>query len=135
MKKLTPEWILRISFAVMYLYSGFDLATHPTAWTWAIPYWLRQLINSVVPLNGYIRFQGVIEIIIALFFLAWFLKPSIVKWIVLLSTLEMAVILFLTFVPFNAQNLLVTFRDIGLLGGLIALSLILFGKDKPAPAI
>jgi hypothetical protein len=135
MKKLTAECTLRLGFGIMYLYSGFDLLQHPTAWHWAIPYWMRQMVISVIPLNTYLRVHGAIELILAACLLAWFLKPRIVKYVAAIAALEMAGILFLTFVPFSAQNFLVTFRDIGLLGGLIALSLILFEKDKPTPAI
>lgn len=124
-EKISPEWSLRIFTGLMYLYSGQDLLRHPTAWLWAIPHWLKQIISSVIPLITYLQIQGVVEIAIALVFLAWFLKPKIIKYAALLSTLEMAAILILAFTPFSETNFSFTFRDVGLLGGSFALFLIL----------
>ena len=121
LKKLTPEWALRLGLGIMYLYSGFDIFSHPSAWYWAMPYWLKQFITSFVSLGAYLKLQGVLEIIFAAIFLAWFLKPAFVKWVALLSTLEFAAILLLAFVPWNETNFLITFRDIGLLGASLAL--------------
>ena len=101
----------------------------PGAWHWALPYWLTQIIGSVVSIDTYLRFQGGVEILMALCLLAWFLKPAIVKYAALLSTLEMAAILALAFLPFSETNFLITFRDIGLLGGSAALAGILWQKE------
>ena len=129
-KRISPEWALRIGFAVMYLYSGFDLMTHPTAWYWALPFWLKNLISHIVNLDTYLRFQGAVEIVFALVLLAWFAKPLVVKIVAVLSALEFAVILALAFLPWSAANFLITFRDLGLLGGLIALFLIFSDKSS-----
>lgn len=125
MNKLNPMWVLRITLGTMYLYSGLDLFRHPTAWTWAIPYWLRTSMGQVVEVASYIKFQGVIEIVFALVLLAWFLKPSLVRWAAFFSTLEMAGILALAFLPFSESNFLITFRDIGVLGASLSLFLLL----------
>lgn len=130
LKKLSPEWSLRIGFGVMYLYSGQSLINNPTAWKWAVPFWLRKLIETVVPLETYLKIQGAGEIFLALILFAWFLKPKIVKWAAALSALEMAGILLLGFIPFSETNFFFTFRDIGLLGGAVALTTILFQKER-----
>ena len=119
---------MRLGLGLMYLYSGQDLIRHPTAWYWALPYWLKNAIASTVLLDAYLRFQGAVEILFALVFLGWFLKPAIVKWVALLSTIEFAVILLLAFMPWSEANFLITFRDIGLLGGSLALFLLLHRK-------
>ena len=120
---------MRIGLGAMYLYSGYDLMAHPTAWHWALPYWLRQVITQFMPLDTYLRMQGVVEIIMALVLLAWFLQPVIVKWIAMLSALEFLTILVFAFVPFSEANLLITFRDIGLLGASLALLATLLRKN------
>ena len=130
LEKISPEWSLRIGIGAMYLYSGFDLFFHPKAWSWALPYWLREFINSIIPLDTYLKTQGIGEIIMAIILLSWFLKPQIVKWFALLSALEMFGILALGFLPFNIENFSTTFRDIGLLGGSLALFLLLLQKEK-----
>ena len=81
-------------------------------------------------IDAYLQFQGVVEIMFALVLLGWFLKPKLVKWVALLSTLEFAVILFLAFVPWSEANFLITFRDIGLLGGALALVSLLARKEN-----
>ena len=129
LSKVSPEWPLRIGIGVMYLYSGQDLITSPTAWHWALPYWLQQIVGQVISIDTYLRLQGGVEIIMALCLFAWFLKPAFVKYIALLSTLEMAAILILAFLPFSENNFLMTFRDIGLLGGSLALTTILIQKS------
>ncbi|HEY4497376.1 MAG TPA: hypothetical protein VJC20_01305 [Candidatus Paceibacterota bacterium] len=117
-------WSLRLGFGIMYLYSGYDLIAHPTAWHWAVPLWLRTTIMYAVDLNTYLQFQGAIEIVFAVVLLAWFLKPIWVKWVAFLSVIEFGAILFLAFLPWSEANFLITFRDIGLLGGAIALVII-----------
>lgn len=136
-KKISPEWALRLGIGVMYLYSGQDLIFSPTAWHWALPYWLRQAITSVVPIDSYLRIQGAAEIALALVLLAWFLGPKWIKWAALISTLEMAGILALAFIPWSETNFSITFRDIGLLGGSLALFCLLVEKEERAtqPAV
>ena len=128
--KINPEWSLRLGFGITYLYSGLDLIRHPTAWYWALPLWFKNLITSAVNLNTYLRFQGIIEIFFAVVLLGWFFKRATVKIVALLSALEMALILAFAFLPWSEANFLITFRDIGLLGGAVALLAILFKKDR-----
>ncbi|MBI2034089.1 MAG: hypothetical protein HYT13_03270 [Candidatus Liptonbacteria bacterium] len=128
--KISPEWSLRLGFGIMYLYSGSDLIRHPTAWYWALPLWFKNLITSAVSLETYLRFQGIIEIVFAIVLLGWFFKTAIVKIVALLSVLEMAGILAFAFLPWNEANFLITFRDIGLLGGAVALLAILSKRER-----
>ncbi|MBI2097630.1 MAG: hypothetical protein HYT46_01705 [Candidatus Vogelbacteria bacterium] len=123
MNRLKPELVLRLSLAVMYLYSGIDIFTNPKSWTWAIPVGLKNfLVSLTVDADAYLiiflKVQAVGEIIIAAAFLLWFLPRRLVKWLAFISALEMALILVFTGID------LVTFRDIGLLGASFALFLI-----------
>jgi len=116
-RKISPEWSLRIGFGLMYLYSGYDIAAHPTAWSWAIrglPMAVQDLIGQF-GVETFLRIQGVIEILFALVLLAWFVPKKLVRTVVFFITLEMFLILI--FVGLDA----VTFRDIGILGGAVAL--------------
>ena len=131
LKKISPEWALRIGFAAMYLYSGTDIWKKPDSWTWAIPDWFNELVSHFMPIETYLRLQATGEIIFALVFLAWFLNRRIVRYVALLAAIEMAGIL-------TAGNTGIdetTFRDMGLLGGLMALYVILGSKgmDKIKP--
>ncbi len=127
-KQQQIEWALRLSTGIMYIYSGVDLFRHPSSWTWALPYWLRGIIGKVIEINLYIQIQGIIEIIFAVIFLLWIIPRPVVKWFALLSAVEFAAILVLGFMPWSATNFTTTFRDIGLLGGSLALYFLLVEK-------
>ena len=118
MKKNTSGWALRLGLGLMFCYSGLDLIQHPTGWYWAVrplPDFLQSIINNQIGINHYLQMQGVVELFFAFIFFAWFLPKKIVKIAALLTALEMAGILLL--VGLNGE----TFRDIGLLGGAVAL--------------
>ena len=123
------QWALRLGLGLMYLYSGIDLFRHPTAWHWALPMWLRDIITQFISLNNYLKLQGVLEIVIALIFLCWVMPKVIVKFAALISLLEMLGILILAFFPFSGANFTITFRDIGLLGASTALFFLVAGRD------
>ncbi|TSC67326.1 MAG: hypothetical protein G01um101472_447 [Parcubacteria group bacterium Gr01-1014_72] len=115
-----PEWLLRLGLGVMYLYSGIDIVRHPDAWSWAI----RQLpdvieaIPKAIGVEIFLKGQGIVEIIFAAVFLLWFMPRALVRIVAFLSALEMLAITLLVGVD------AVTFRDIGLIGASLALSLI-----------
>lgn len=118
--KLKPEWALRVGFGFMYLYSGFDLFFHPSNWYGFAPQWFLQIVTSVMPVDSYLRLQGIGEFIIGLIFLAWFIGPRIVSIVSILAIFEIILIL-----GFSGIDL-ITFRDIGLLGGMLALASLSF---------
>ncbi len=112
-----PEWFLRLSLGGVYLYTSADIFRHPTGWYWAIsslPQIFQNIINGV-GINNYLRVQATGELIIALALLAWFLPKRIAGIAGLLVGLQMFSILVL--VGLNLE----TFRDMGLLGGGLAL--------------
>ena len=123
--KISPEWPLRVSLAATYLYSGWSIMTAPTSWTRFVPGWFNDLVTSIMPLEAYMRFQAATELIFAVALLLWFLSPKILKYVALLGGLEMAGILFLG----SSGIDLITFRDLGLLGGFATLFL-LFNKQS-----
>lgn len=113
------RWALRLGLGIMYLYSGVDIVLHPTAWTWAIRQLPIVIQNSIGTITGgevaFLTIQGASEILLALIFLAWFLPYRLVRWVALLSALEIGFILLLVGVD------AITFRDIGVLGASVAL--------------
>lgn len=124
LSKVNPEWPLRIGFALMFFYSGRDLMMHPKGWYWAVsplPQALQQLIRSI-GVDQYLKYQGLFEIVLGVLLLTWFLPRRVFKLISLIVILEMLFIL--VFVGIRID----TFRDIGLLGGSVALLILAF-KD------
>lgn len=120
-KKL-PEWALRLGFGFLFLYSGLDLIRHPSGWYWALrplPAVIQNLINTTIGIDQYLRMQGIAELVFAAVFFSWFMPKWMVKIAALLAGLEMAAILLLVGISGD------TFRDIGLLGGTLALFFIL----------
>lgn len=126
LKNLSPVWPLRIGLGLMYLYSSQSIFLNPNNWTWALPDWFTNLVTRVMPIEIYLQIQAAGEFVIALAFLAWFLKPQIVKYFALLSSIEMLGILFMA--PIG--SFAITFRDLGLLGGSLTLFLLLYQKQN-----
>lgn len=121
-QKISPEWPLRFGLGLMYLYSGYDLFYHPTAWLWAIPRWFSTALPSIISPELYLRMQGTSEIIVGLLFLAWFLGQWGVRVAAVYAIIELSAILI--FIGVN----LITFRDIGLLGAALAILLMSYKK-------
>ena len=123
-KKINPEWTLRISFGIMYLYSGYDLFVKPQHWYGFVPQWFSQGVAQITSIENYLRLQGMGELAIALLFFAWFLPRWGVRLASILTVLEMGMILL--FVGLDP----ITFRDIGLLGAGLALAALSWGNGK-----
>ena len=124
--KISPEWTLRIGFAAMYLYSGVSIFNAPQDWVWAIPSWFSGTITSLgFGVETYLKAQAIGEVVFALAFLAWFLGPAVLETISILAVIETAGVLLLGETGINS----ITFRDLGILGGLIAL-VIIFGQTR-----
>ena len=118
--KINPLWPLRVGLGLMYVYSGYDLFYHQKSWLWAVPQWFSQIVSPVISIETFLRFQGIVEFLIAFLLLAWFLGKWGVRIAVIFSTLEMAaILLFIGIDP-------ITFRDIGLLGASSALLILSF---------
>ena len=128
-QKIKPEWTLRLGLGLMYLYSGSDLFYHPEYWYGFAPQWFVNLISSFVSMDIYLRVQGVGEFVIGLLLLAWFSGKRGVRIASVLGTLELGMILLLAGVD------PITFRDIGLFGAALALTLLVFKKDEESPLI
>ncbi len=121
--KLNPEAFLRVGFGAMYLYSSIDIIRHPANWEWAVktlPGFIQTPIVNVMGLNGFLFWHGVGELVLALVFLSWFLPRIFLRFAAFFAFLEMASIL--VFIGID----LITFRDIGLLGGMAALLVMSF---------
>lgn len=123
LQKISPEWSLRLGLGLMYIYSGYDLFANPQHWYGFVPQWFSRAVTSVVSIEAYLRLQGIGELIIGLLFLAWFGGRWGVRAASTVAALEMAlIILFVGLDP-------ITFRDLGVLGGTLALLILVFKKD------
>jgi uncharacterized membrane protein YphA (DoxX/SURF4 family) len=123
-QKISPEWVLRISLAVMYFYSGVDIMRHPSAWHWAIrplPQFMQDIIQSI-GIDTFLTIQGAIEVLFGIILILWFLPKVLSTIVALFSAVEMLAILIFTGID------AITFRDIGLLGASFALFIILIRR-------
>lgn len=119
-RQIRPELPLRLGLGLMYLYSGYSLITNPEAWisfVKVLPLTLLKIIDAV-GIERFLMGQGIFEVALAAVFLLWFISIRWVKIAAFLAIVEMALILWLVGVDS------ITFRDMGLLGGLITLWLI-----------
>lgn len=116
-QKLNAEWAIRLSLGAMYIYSGVDILQNPKNWTFAI-YDLPMFLQNPIVSFGVGRFLhtlGIVEILLAVIFLLWFMPRPVVKYAGLVSAIEMVLIVLFVGVS------LMTFRDIGLIGPGLAL--------------
>ena len=128
LQKLKPEWVLRTGLGLMYLYSGFDLILNPKGWTWALPYWYKQMVVVVMPIESYLRFQGAVELLMAFLLLSFFFPKKVALVVAAVSSLE------LLFILFFAPQFSITFRDLGVLAAVFSLVLILYRENQNLPA-
>lgn len=127
LKRVHPEWALRLGLGLMYLYSGYDLFVNPQHWYGFVPQWFSHSVTQLVSIESYLRFQGAGELVIGLTLLAWFSGRSGVLIAASAAALEMALLLVVVGID------PITFRDIGVLGAAVALLLItLETKAEPA---
>ena len=123
-RKLSPAWVLRASLGAMYLYSGYDLFINPRGWVWAVPFWFKNIVESFVALEFYLKIQGAIEFLMAIALLAWFMPSGVIRFIAFFSSLE------LLFILLFSPQFSITFRDIGVLGSSLALFILTFKTDE-----
>ena len=127
--RINPLWPLRLGIGLMYIYSGYDLFYHPKSWLWAVPDWFSQIVSPIISIELFLRMQGVVEFVMALLLLAWFSGTWGVRIAAIFSTLEMAAILLFTGID------AITFRDIGLVGGSFALTVLAFRSHHESGGI
>jgi len=126
LEKINPEIPLRTGLGLMYLYSGYDLMVNPSHWYGFAPQWFLDIVGLVLSQDAYLRMQGAGELIMGLILLAWFLPRGFVRVVSLLMIAEMTGILFLAGID------LITFRDLGLLGGALTLFLLVTRDQAPS---
>lgn len=116
-QKIKPVGFLRAGLGAMFFYSGFTLIARPEFWYWAVkalPDFIEKAVEAV-GLDTFLRVQGVVEFLVGLMLLAWFLPKKIVRFAAAIVSIEMFLIVI--FVGIDS----VTFRDLGLLGATLAL--------------
>ncbi len=113
--KINPEWPLRLGLGLMYVYSAQSLIREPQHWQGFLPPWFVGVVEGLMPVETYLNLQGAGELVIAALLLIWLLPRWSLQIAAVAATLEMLFILIFVGVD------LVTFRDLGLLGGALAL--------------
>ena len=117
---------LRFGLAATYIYSGLSLILEPAAWLAYVPVWFVDILP--VGILPYLQFQGILELLLA----AAFISGILLRPAAFLSALEMLLILVLSGVDG------VTFRDLAILGGSLAVFFSTFNNqattDTPAPS-
>jgi len=113
MKSIVP---LRLGLGLVYLYSSISILRNPIEWEWAVRQLPKFFQNSIdgIGILVFLRIQGVVELIFSLGLLLWFLPKKATRLVAGLAAIQMTGILLLVGIDG------VTFRDLGLLGGLVA---------------
>lgn len=111
----TSYLVLRLGLAFVFIWFGVDKFIHPSYWVNAwVPLWFVNILNGLgVGTLSFIYLNGIFEIIVGLgFVFNVFIKP-----------LSILASLFLVGVIFGVGLNEVTIRDVGLLGGTLAVFL------------
>ncbi|MEX0910318.1 MAG: hypothetical protein WDZ73_01015 [Candidatus Paceibacterota bacterium] len=115
---------LRFGLGVMFFYSGYTTVAEPMIRSdlfQGLPRALDVILN-VVPLEVWFRLLGILELVIAVLFLAWFLPKKTVFWAGLVAIVDVALLLTVFGLSYD------TMPYVGILGGVIATTL--FYKKK-----
>lgn len=102
------RWLLQIGLAAVFLYAAISQLQKPNDWTAYVP----NFLVSSISLLTVVKIVAIYELILA----AWLLSGKYLKLAGLLSALTLGGI-----IGFNLNQLIVTFRDIGLLFMALAL--------------
>lgn len=103
-----PSLLLRVGLAFVFLYAGIASLQQPLAWEGYVPHF----ISSVLGITTGLRVIAIGEIVLGM----WLLVGKFAKYAAALSALMFAGIILV-----NLNELLITFRDVGLLFAALAL--------------
>lgn len=118
MKKDAPYHILRVAIGITFAWIGILIFQSPEAWGGFVEPWVRDLLP--IPLRDMMLGTAILDIMIG-----FFLLIDAFVWIA-----GFAGALHITTVLISSGITDVTVRDIGLLGGLIAITLIAWKTRK-----
>jgi hypothetical protein len=107
-KQNLPGVLLRIGLALVFLYAALDSLKEPLIWTGYLPGFMTSVFKPVMA----VRILAVYELLLA----AWLLSGKYKKYAALVCSLTLAGI-----IAANTKQLIITFRDIGLLFAALAL--------------
>ncbi|HET7059872.1 MAG TPA: DoxX family membrane protein [Candidatus Saccharimonadales bacterium] len=108
------SWLLRIGLAAVFLYAAVGALQHPLEWAGFLPSFLRAAMSPTT----LVKLVAVYELALV----AWLLSGKYVRYAALLCAVTLAGI-----IVTNPSQLIITFRDIGLL--FMALALFFVGKQ------
>ncbi len=100
--------LLRVGLAIVFLYAAVSSLQHPLSWAGFLPSFTTKLVDPVLA----IRLLAVYEVALA----AWLLSGKYVQYGALLCAATLAGIILV-----NPAQLIITFRDIGLVFAAVAL--------------
>ncbi len=101
---MKKKYLINLGLAITLLYAGIMAFLHPFDWIGFVPDWVTRFGTSR---ELALHLHSVAEIILGL----WLLSNKKVKWVGLLTALDIAVIMLVS----GTGLLLITFRDFGLL--------------------
>lgn len=104
----TSALLLRSGLAIVFLYAAVSSFKTPLDWTGYLPHFLVSSFSAVT----LVKIFAVYEVILGL----WLVSGLYLKWAAMLCALTLAGIVVL-----NPHDLIVTFRDIGLVFAALAL--------------
>jgi len=106
---ITPQLLLRIGLAIIFLYAAISSFTNPQDWVGYLPSFATDMVDSRLLLHVF----SVYEVSLAIFLLA----DVLTRYVALLCAATL-----LGIVAFNSSLFAITFRDIALIFAALALA-------------
>ncbi len=103
---MNKKYLLNLGLAFTLIYAGISSFLYPNDWVGFVPQWVEKLGTSQLLA---LHLHSVVELILGL----WLLSNWRVKWVALITALDIAAILLVG--GFGQSIFLITFRDVGLL--------------------
>ena len=110
-KPLSIKWLLRIGLAFVFSYAAISSLLHPLLWTGYLPSFVLRLVDPALA----IRLLAVYELLLA----TWLVIDRYIRYAAWLSALTLTGIVIV-----NPGQIIITFRDIGLVFMALALALV-----------
>lgn len=104
-------WLLRLGLAFVFLYAAVSSFQHPLEWVGYLPGFLTKTVDA----HTLLKIFSIIEIVLAL----WLLTAKFTRYAALAAAFMLAGIIVV-----NPGQLLIAFRDVGLVTAALALACI-----------
>jgi hypothetical protein len=104
-------WLLRLGLAAIFAYAALGSLLHPLEWVSFLPAWLTAHVNGRTLVGVFAIYEALLVV--------WLLSGRYLRYAALMCALTLAAIVLM-----DPSQLIVTFRDVGLVFAALALAIL-----------